>query len=374
LFYNKTREHSNVTRDFFWKNMRIGNDHARFKKIIKGKIRKNLKQYIKQGEMIGKVGKQNVSIPMPSIDTPRFIFDPGQAGGVGQGDAPGQGKPGQEKGEHSLEVDVSLDELAEILGEELELPNIQPKGKSQIEQEKIRYKGIRQVGPEGLKHFKRTYREALKRQISSGSYNPDNPIIIPRRNDKRYKSFKKVVEPDVKAVVIQCADVSGSMGAKQKEIVRTECFWIDTWLQKQYKNIESRFVIHDSAAKEVDRETFFTTNESGGTMISSGLELCADIITKDYPVNEYNIYINLWGDGDNWSEDDNLNCVDLLKNYLIPVCNQFAYGQVESQYGSGEFINVINEHFVNENKVVTSQITSKDDIMKSIKEILGKGN
>ena len=67
-----------------------------------------------------------------------------------------------------MEVDVSLEELAQILGEELELPNIEPKGKENIEDLKYKYTGIQQQGPESLKHFKRTYKEALKRTISIG--------------------------------------------------------------------------------------------------------------------------------------------------------------------------------------------------------------
>ncbi len=70
-------------------------------------------------------------------------------------------------------------------------------------------------------------------------------------------------------------DVSGSMGDEQKEIVRIESFWIDTWLRKQYKGLETRFIIHDAVAREVDRDTFFHTRESGGTMISSAYKLCA---------------------------------------------------------------------------------------------------
>ena len=72
-----------------------------------------------------------------------------------------------------LEVEVSLEELAEILGDELELPRIEPKGKKNIIQEKARYTSIRRSGPESLRHFKRTYMEALRRQISSSTYNAD---------------------------------------------------------------------------------------------------------------------------------------------------------------------------------------------------------
>ena len=77
-------------------------------------------------------------------------------------------------------------------------------------------------------------------------------------------------------------DVSGSMGDEQKEIVRIESFWIDTWLRSQYNGIESRYIIHDAIAKEVDRDTFFKTRESGGTMISA-YKLCAKMIEDELP-------------------------------------------------------------------------------------------
>jgi uncharacterized sporulation protein YeaH/YhbH (DUF444 family) len=87
-------------------------------------------------------------------------------------------------------------------------------------------------------------------------------VIIPIRRDMRYKSYKTVVQPQTKAVVIYMMDVSGSMGDEQKEIVRLESFWINTWLRKHYKGLETRFIIHDAAAREVDENTFFRTSES----------------------------------------------------------------------------------------------------------------
>jgi uncharacterized sporulation protein YeaH/YhbH (DUF444 family) len=36
----------------------------------------------------------------------------------------------------------------------------------------------------------------------------------------------------------------------------------------------TRYIIHDAVAQEVDRDTFFHTRESGGTVISSAYELC----------------------------------------------------------------------------------------------------
>ena len=45
---------------------------------------------------------------------------------------------------------------AQMLGEELKLPRIEPKGKERIEEVKYRYTGINTQGPESLRHFKRT--------------------------------------------------------------------------------------------------------------------------------------------------------------------------------------------------------------------------
>ena len=364
--------------------LNIRKDHARFRKIVRGRIKENLKRYISHGELIGRQGKDTVSIPVPQINIPRFKFGSQQQGGVGQGEGqPGdpmdQGQPGDgheagsEAGEHVLEVDVPLDELAEILGEELELPKIEPRGAQRIQAQKDKYSGIRPVGPESLRHFRRTYRRALFRQLASGTYNPDNPLIVPSREDKRYRSWKVESQPQSNAVIVYMMDVSGSMGDEQKEIVRIESFWIDTWLRSQYEGIESRYIIHDAVAREVDRDTFFHTRESGGTMISSAYKLCADIIDREYPREEWNIYPFHFSDGDNWSVDDTLLCVDLLKERIIPKSNVVCYGQVESPYGSGQFIKDLREHFSEGDELIVSEIKNKDAIVDSIKDFLGKG-
>jgi uncharacterized sporulation protein YeaH/YhbH (DUF444 family) len=369
-------------------NVKIDQDHGRFRQIVRGKVRENLRKYISSGELLGRKGKETVSIPLPQIDIPRFRFGDKQSGGVGQGagDAgdpvdgdegeaqSGKGKAGkQAAGEHGVEVDVTLDELADILGEELELPNIEDRGKSKITDAHERYSGIRRVGPESLRHFKRTYREALKRMIASGTFDAARPVVIPVPDDKRFRSWKTVTEPVTNAVILYMMDVSGSMGDEQKEIVRIESFWIDAWLTKQYKGIESRFIIHDASAREVDRDTFFRTRESGGTMISSAYKLCAKLIEDEYPKDEWNIYPFHFSDGDNWSSDDTNACVEILRRQILPAANQFGYGQVESPYGSGQFIKDLRQHFGSDDRVVTSDIRDRDAIVGSIKDFLGKG-
>ncbi len=364
--------------------LNIDNDRQRFKEIVKGRVRKDLKKFMSSGEMLGKQGDKVVSIPLPQIQVPRFRFGKNESGGVGQGEGeegdPADGKPGdgagkagKDPGQHVLEVDVSLDELAEIMAEELELPRIEPKGQQDIKSNKDRYTGIALLGPESLRHNRRTYKQALKRQIASGSYSPSRPVIIPIKEDKRYRTWKSQPQPQSAAVVVYMMDVSGSMGAKQKEIVRLEAFWIDTWLRHNYENVQTRFIIHDAAAREVSREVFFSTKESGGTLISSAYKLALEIIEKDYPTSEWNIYPFHFSDGDNWSSKDSKFCVDLVGKELLPRVNQFSYGQVDSEYGSGQFYKELREAFGEDDRVTTSRIQDKDGIMDSIKEFLGKG-
>lgn len=365
--------------------MKIEADKSRFHKIISGKIKSNLKKYITNESLISHKGKDKVSIPIHNINTPRFKFGDQQTGGLGQGDGnigdqigqqsgPNNGQTGQSGGDHMMEVEISIEELATILGEELQLPDIKPKGNRDISKNKNRYTGIQNTGAEGLRHFKRTYKETLKREISSGTYNPQTPSFSPERKDKRYRSPKPITDPMANAVIIYMMDVSGSMGQKQKEIVRTESFWIDTWLTKQYKGIETRFIIHDVVAKEVNRETFFNTSESGGTMISSALQLCKEIIQRDYSPEDWNIYPFYFSDGDNWSGADNKTCIDIITDFLLPSSNMIAYGQVESASGSGQFLEELKIAFKNEPRVVLSEIKEKEDIIESIKTFLGKGH
>ena len=366
--------------------MDIHRDQRRFKQIVRGRIRDNLRKYITHGEMIGRRGKDVVSIPVPQLDVPRFRFGKNGSGGVGQGDGdvgdpvgkPGEGQggsggAGSEPGaEHFMEVEVSLDELATMLGDELELPRIEPKGTANIVSEKSKYNSIRQTGPESLRHFKRTYLNALRRQISTGSYQPTDPRVIPIKSDKQYRSWNDVPLPQVNAAVIYLMDVSGSMTDEQKEIVRTEAFWIDTWLGSQYEGIETRYIIHDAVAKEVDEHTFYHTRESGGTRISSAYNVCAELIGREFPVADWNIYCFQFSDGDNWG-DDNRQAFDLLSDHLLPACNIFCYGQVESPYGSGDFIDALRKQYNDNESLVLSEIPDKDGIYQSIKTFLGKG-
>lgn len=364
--------------------MSIKENRGRFRDIIKGKVRDNLKKYISQSSMTGKRENDLVKIPIHSIDIPNFRFGKGDSEkGVGQGDGdsgdgqngtPGQGQQaGSESGEHSFETEFTVNELAQILGENLALPELKPKGNNKILTESKKYSSLSQVGPDGLRQFKSTYKKALKKSIASGDYNFKNPKIVPNRQDYVFKSAKPTTKPNAKAVVFYIMDISGSMGDKEKRIVQNTTFWINAWIQKHYKGLESRYIVHEAKSWETTEEEFFTITANGGTLISASYERCLEIIKKEYDPADWNIYIFQFSDGDNWSGEDTQRCINILNYELLMISNMFCYGQVESQYGSGQFFKDLEKNFDsrNENFKMT-KIKGMDGILEAIKNLLGK--
>jgi hypothetical protein len=359
---------------------RIESDHRRFRQIVRGQIKQHLRKYISQGELIGRAGKDTISIPLPQIELPHFTFASGEEDGVGAGEGDegagageGASTAGDAEGQHLVEVDVSLDELAQILGEELELPRIRPRGQAEMTTQRERYTGVRRVGPESLRHFKRTFKQALKRELAAGTYDPEHPVIVPVRDDRRYRSWRLKQKPEMNAAIVYMMDVSGSMGAEQKEIVRIEAFWIDTWLRHHYRQLKTVYVVHDATAKEVDQHEFFHLRESGGTKISSAYQLCDQVMRERFSGDQWNVYPFHFSDGDNWSGKDTALCVDILKSAILPHANMFCYGQVKSAYGSGQFKRDLDQAFGGDEAVVTSAIPDREGILGSIREFLGRG-
>jgi uncharacterized sporulation protein YeaH/YhbH (DUF444 family) len=361
--------------------LNIEQDATRFRQIVRGQVKQQLRKFISNGELIGRQGKDLVSIPVPQIDLPSFRFGkPGQGVGqgegeigtpVGQGDGQnGEGQAGDEPGAHILEVELTMDELAALLGEELELPRIKPKERNNVQGEFMRFSGVRRVGPENLRYFKRTYREALKRQLSAGTYDPERPNIIPIREDKRYRSWKVHPRPENNAVIIYMMDVSGSMTDRKKNLVRLTAFWIDTWLRAHYKNLHTRYIVHDAAAHEVDSHTFYHLRESGGTRISSAYEFCRQMIEREYPPADWNLYGFHFSDGENFGSDDDRRCIQLLEEKLLPAMNLFCYGQVRSTSGP-LFMDTLKE--IEDEHLSSARIDDDEDILKAIKAFLGKG-
>jgi hypothetical protein len=353
---------------------RIQSDVNRFRQIVRGRVREELRRHLGRQDLLGRQGKRIVSIPIPHLEMPHFAHDPGGRG-IGQGDgAGGEGEQaGKEPGQHLLEAEFTVEELATMLGEALELPRIKPRGRDEVESRSGRYSGITPVGPESLRHFRRSYRHALRRMIASGTYDPKQPRVALDRADRRYRAWKSVPQPAANAVIVYVMDVSGSMGADQKELVRIESFWLDAWISSHYRGTRSVYIVHDAAAKEVDRETFFRIRESGGTVISSAYELCKRVLQERYPPQDWNLYLFHFTDGENYSRQDTEKCLDLLQHQLLPALNLFGYGQVESYGTSGDFYEALSARLGPDPRVALTRIRDRDAIVDSIKTLLGRG-
>ena len=364
----------------------LSQSHKRFLDIVRKKIKTNFKEYISSDQFVAKKGSDFVKISIPTVSIPKLKYgfnkqNSSKAGAEGDSQAQAnssqkgktQAQAGKESSDHIMDVEVSFDDLAEILREELKLPRIEPKGSKNVKTDSKKYNTRSLEGSQSLRHTKESYKQALKRSILSDSYNFQEPQIVPEKRDFRFKSYKRQQKPKSNVAVIYIMDVSGSMGDEQKEIVRIESFWLNTWLKKNYQDIETRFIIHDAQAKEVDEKTFFSTSESGGTLISSSYKLCRDIIEKDYPVSNWNIYPFHFSDGDNWSGEDTRFCLKILKEYFLKRVNMFGYAQVESKYGSGQFAKDLEKEFKEEEKIIISRIESKDKIVNSIRDFFKKG-
>jgi len=365
---------------------RIERDRARFREIVRGRLRTDLRKFLSSSELLGRRGEETVSVPVTQIETPRFKYGSNSDDGIGQGpgvegdelrgeEASGDssGAAGEEEGQHLLEVDVELAELADMLGEELELPNIESRGDRMLNSNGGSYSGIRSVGPKSLRHFRRTYKQALKRTVASGDWDPSEPSVVPTREDERIRCIREQPKPESSAVVFHIMDVSGSMGREQKEIVRIKAFWIDTWLRKQYDNLEVIYIVHDAVAKIVDQETFFHLRESGGTKISAAYDTCLSEILERYRPEDWNIYPFHYSDGDNWSARDTERCIAVLRDEILPRVNQFCYGQVKSAYGSGQFKKDLDAALCDEEGLVTCAVDDREGIPEAIRAFLGKG-
>ncbi len=370
-----------------WSLHRKGHiDQQRHNEKIKEAVKQNLHEIVSREDIIMSDGKTTVKVPIRSLEQYKFRFDMNKGDRVGQGQggtrvgdvigrAPsegqgqGAGQAGEQPGVDYYEAEVNVDELAALIFEDLGLPNLEEKKSQQLEAESVQFTDIRRTGILANLDKRRTIKENIKRNAMKG----EARFGAVRSEDLRFKTWNPQIRHESNAVVIAMMDVSGSMGEFEKYIARSFYFWMVRFLRTKYNNVEIVFVSHHTEAKIVSEEEFFTKGESGGTRVSSAYQLALDLIQNRYPPSDWNIYPFHFSDGDNWSMDDTLACVELMKKQILPKANMFAYGQVESPYGSGQFIKDLREHFNKDERVVTSEIRDKDAIVSSIKEFLGKG-
>lgn len=145
--------------------------------------------------------------------------------------------------------------------------------------------------------------------------------------DLRYQSFVKQPEPTSKAVMVCIMDVSGSMDQVRKNLAKRFFILLYLFLKRNYDKIDVVFIRHHTIAQEVDEQEFFYSRETGGTVVSSALNLAYEVLRERYDSSVWNIYAAQASDGDNWDSDSNV-CRDILIDKLMPLMRYFAYVEI----------------------------------------------
>ncbi len=336
-------------------------DQARHNEKVKEAIRDNLADIISEQSIITSDGKKIVKVPIRSLEEYKFRFgEPPEGGQVGQGagksqvgdvierggwPGPGRGPgAGDQPGIDYYEAELTVDELAALLFEDLSLPRLEPKRTPQLESETIRFTDVRKRGAISNLDKRRTIRENLKRQALQGG--PGAPLHFGSitADDLRFKTWETEVRYESNAVVLALMDVSGSMGPFEKYISRAFYFWMVKFLRTRYAHVEIVFIAHHTEAKEVSEEEFFSRGESGGTKASSGYQLALDIVDARYPAADWNIYPFHFSDGDNWPSDNEL-CRELVMQ-LLERANQLGYGEIrQGAYGRSGYSSTLMSVF-----------------------------
>ena len=356
-------------------------DQARHTERVKEAIKGNLGQIVGEESLITSDGKKIVKVPIRSLDLPRFRFDRGRKDHVGQGQGdskvgdvlgreagqgagPGRGKQaGEQPGIDYYEADVTVDELAALVFEDLGLPFLQPKGRALVPSEDIRFDEVRRTGPMSNLDKRRTIKENLLRNARAGR----SGFGGIRNSDLRFKTWERRIKEESNAVVIAMRDVSGSMGEFEKYITRSFYFWMVRFLRTRYAHVKIVFITHHTEAKEVDEDTFFNLGESGGTKVSSAYQLAHDICEQRFPTSEWNIYPFHFSDGDNWGEVDNQRCLDLV-TALLGRANAFGYGEI--QEGGRRSPSTLMSAFgqIRDPQFIGVTITKKEDVYPALKQ------
>ena len=319
-------------------------DRSRHRKKIEKAIREGIHNIVAEESIIGKGGKKKFRIPVRGIKEYRFVY--GDNGSKRVGSAQGKdvkrgqvigekerragegGQPGQEKGEEFYEVELTLEQLADYLFKDLELPNFEKKKNTSVISKKIKRKGYRTQGIRPRLDKKKTVIQKIKRMKKteySGTRGEDESFSF-HDEDLRYRNYKVTEKKTSNAAIFFLMDISGSMTKEKKFLARSFFFLLYHFLRSKYDKVELVFISHDVEAYEVTEEQFFGRGSSGGTLVSSAVRMTDNIIDTRYHSSSWNTYVFQCSDGDNWP-GDNEHVAGLIST-VLPKIQFFGYCEI----------------------------------------------
>ena len=374
---------------------RSATDRSRHKTKIERAIREGIHDIVSDESIIGQDGKKRIKIPVRGIKEYKFVYGsnksnktvasaPGHNIKKGQkvGSIKNKGKgekAGNKPGEEFYEVEITLDELASYLFDSLKLPDLDKKTFKNIIENRFKRSGYRKKGIRPRLSKKKTIQNKIRRKkalerVLSSSGEPDKNTLERDRfpfhkNDLIYNHIKASPKENANAVIFFLMDVSGSMTQEKKFMARSFFFLLYHFLRYKYDSVEIVFISHTSEAKEVSEDDFFSRGSAGGTIISSALEKCIEIINKRFHPENWNVYAFHCSDGDNWPSDINKS-ID-LSNKLKGICQMYCYIQIVKEtfqhWDNGGMYAHYKPHAKEGFKVI--QLESKEDIWIEFKKV-----
>lgn len=359
-------------------------NRQRFLRRYKNQIKRAVSEAIGRRSITEIDKGEQITIPAKDISEPHF--NRGQGGRIERvlpgndtflkgdrikrpssngGDGGGGGEASNDgEGDDDFVFQLSREEFLELYFEDLELPDLVKKELARITTFKTIRGGVTTSGIPSNINIPRSMRQATGRRVALASpykkqlkrieqeltnlqaqANPDKTEVarlhaeIDRLKKKmlavpfidtidlRYNNRVRVPTPSTQAVMFCVMDVSGSMDEPKKDIAKRFFILLYLFLTKNYEKIELVFIRHHTSAKEVNEEDFFYSRETGGTVVSSALELLHQTIQARYPTNAWNIYVAQASDGDNWNADSPY-CLELLKENIMPLLQYYAYIEI----------------------------------------------
>ncbi|MHB1077462.1 YeaH/YhbH family protein [Thiobacillus sp.] len=359
-------------------------NRQRFLRRFKAQIRKAASEVVSGRKVTDLERGEKISIPSRDLSEPIFHHGPGGRRNVvlpgnrdfvtgdrvdrpeGGGGAGSGGGPADESMDDFV-FELSREEFMDYFFQDLALPDLVKKQLAAVpEVKKARAGFVSQGNPSNL-HVVRSMKQAIGRRLAMAAGPRDalreaeeklaeleaNGLDASTEADElreeiasfkarlaavpfidtwdlRYANRVDQPTPSSQAVMFCLMDVSGSMDEDRKHIAKRFFMLLYLFLTKSYERIDVVFIRHHTVAKEVDEEDFFSSRESGGTVVSSALELMHDIVRERYPSANWNIYAAQASDGDNW-EDDSPRCRELLLQSILPLTQYFAYVEIEAE-------------------------------------------
>ena len=371
---------------------------------------------------------EEIVIPAKDISEPRFSY--GQGGIVervlpgndqfnkddrikrppkSKDNAPGSNASNEGEGEDNFAFQLSREEFLDIYFDGLELPSLVRKELANINTLKPIHGGIAKVGSPSNINVVRSMRQATSRRIALGSKHKkalksaEQKLIKLKAQKKhneqefldlseeikrlkkrifalpfidtidlRYNNVVRVPYPSTQAVMFCIMDVSGSMDEPKKDIAKRFFILLYLFLTKAYEKIKIVFIRHHTSAKEVNEHDFFYSRETGGTVVSSALELLHELITTKYNPAAWNIYVAQASDGDNWNADSPL-CLDILEKQIMPLVQYYSYIEIMPRHHQSLWEVYLNlkEKFPN---FAMENIDNQTDIYPVFRELFKRQN